>query len=214
MRRAVALAALALVGAACASGADGPSGRGGPVRVADFKPEQIRQPVFFVRFEFASDFDTKERQAEIADYEGALLDGLNSRAVLAKDVVVLRERDAQLDPAAMLGKARLLGADHAVSVHVQAIRPAPAVFCDGTRRPFRAPATVWSQAVSVVRASDGATRVVVEAKSGGLPGYHLDPHRTNPPEARRGPPPPAPTHAATRRPNRNIGPSPLAARAL
>ena len=131
MRRAVALAALALVGAACASGADGPSGRGGPVRVADFKPEQIRQPVFFVRFEFASDFDAKERQAEIADYEGALLDGLNSRAVLAKDVVVLRERDAKLDAAAMLGKARLLGADHAVSVHVQAIRPAQAVFCDG-----------------------------------------------------------------------------------
>src|SRR5205814_10560128 len=107
MRRAVALAALALVGAACASGADGPSGRGGPVRVADFKPEQIRHPVFFVRFEFASDFDAKERQAEIADYEGALLDGLNSRAVLPQAVVVLRERDAQPGAAAALWTARL-----------------------------------------------------------------------------------------------------------
>ena len=176
------------------------------MRVADFKPEQIRHPLFFVRFELASDYDAKERQAEIADYEGALLDGLNSRAVLAKDVVVLRERDAKLDAAAMLGKARLLGADHAVSVHVQAIRPAQAVFCDGTRRPFRAPATVWSQAVSVVRASDGATRVAVEAQSGGLEVYDLDADCANPRESKRRTPTEALDDAVTRLLNRIVGP--------
>jgi hypothetical protein len=176
------------------------------VRVADFKPEQIRVPVFFVRFEFASDFDAKERQAEITDYEGALLDGLNGRAVLAKDVVVLRERDAKLDAAAMLAKARLLGADHAVSVHVQAIRPAQPVFCDGTRRPFRAPATVWSQAVSVVRVSDGATRVAVPAMSGGLEVYDLDADCTNPRESRRRTPTEALNDAVTRLLNRIVGP--------
>lgn len=204
MRRAVALAALALAGAACAGGVSGPSGRPGPVRVADFKPEQIRHPVFFVRFEFASDFDAKERQAEIADYEGALLDGLNSRAVLAKDVVVLRERDAKLDAAAILGKARLLEADHAVSVDVHAIRPAQAVFCEGTRRPFRAPATVWSQAVSVVRASDGATRLMVEG--GALEVYDLDADCTNPRESRRRTPTEALNDAVTRLLNRIVGP--------
>ena len=106
----------------------------------------------------------------------------------------------------MLAKARLLGADHAVSVYVQAIRPAQPVFCDGTRRPFRAPATVWSQAVSVVRASDGATRVAVEAKSGGLEVYDLDADCTNPRESRRRTPTEALNDAVTRLLNRIVGP--------
>lgn len=197
------MAALALAAAACASG---PSERPAPLRLADFKPEQVRRPVFFVRFTFASGFEDEERRTAVADYEGALLDGLNARAVLAPDVVFLRERDAKLDAAARLARARALGADHAVSVEVRAVRPVLATFCAETRRPLRASATLWGQAVSVVRASDGATRLQVPATGGGLEVYDVDADCTNPRESRRRPSAEALGEAVTRLLDRVVGP--------
>ena len=199
------MAALALVAAACAS-ASGPADRPGPMRVADFKPEQVRRPLFFVRFAFTSDFDDTERKGEIADYEGALLEGLNARAVLARDVVILRDREPRLDTAAVLAKARELGADHAVAVDVRAVRPAQPVFCAGTRRPFRASATAWIQTVSVVRASDGATRLAIAGPDGGLEVYDLDADCDNPRESRRRTPTEALNDAVTKLLNRVVGP--------
>src|SRR5437870_8830143 len=83
MSKGAALAVLGLAAAACASA------RGVepvPIRAADFRPAQIRQPAFVVRLAFAGQRSDREREALPVEYEGALLEGLNARAVLAKDV--------------------------------------------------------------------------------------------------------------------------------
>jgi hypothetical protein len=203
MPKTAALAALALLAAACASTSDRPPG---PVRVADFKPEQLRRPVVVVRFTFTSGFEDREKQAQLADYEGALLEGLNARAVLAREVRILRERDPRLEPGAALAKARELGADHVVTVEVRAVRPAQPLFCAETRRPFRAQATVWTQQVSVLRASDGALRMAVPPVGGGLEVYDLDADCENPRESKRRTPAEAVNEAVMRLLNRVVGP--------
>ncbi|HKB27195.1 MAG TPA: hypothetical protein VKG64_19350 [Methylomirabilota bacterium] len=206
MPRVLAAVALALLAAACAAGPSRPAERPGPMRVADFKPEQIRRPVFFVRFTFGSSFEDEEKRNEMADYEGALLDGLNTRAVLAQDVVFLRERDRKLDAPEILARARALGADHAVYVEVQAARPVQVRACADTRRPFLASATVWSQAVSVVRASDGATRLATLGRGDGLEVYDFDADCGNPRESKRRTATEALNDAVTKLLNRVVGP--------
>ncbi len=156
------VALLALVTAACASGR---SDELAPRRAADFRPEQIHRPVLFVRLAFATRLEDNAREATRSDYEMALLEGLNARAVLARDVRVLAGGDGERDAGAALARARELGADHAIVVSVQ-LRSGEAVFCRETRRPFRAEATLWSETVQVVRTSDGAPRLAVPASSG------------------------------------------------
>jgi len=162
MSKGVALAVLGLAAAACASA------RGVepvPMRAADFRPAQIRQPAFVVRLAFAGQRSDREREALPVEYEGALLEGLNARAVLAKDVQVLAGRTAKLDARAALERARALGADHAIVVDVR-VTAGESIFCRESRRPFRAPATVWSQSVQVLRTSDGTTRLTITDDSG------------------------------------------------
>ena len=204
MRNTLALAASVLVAAACASS---PVTQPAPVRASDFKPEQIRRPAIFVQFVFSGQFEDKERQGMLADYEGALLEGLNARAVLAKDVQLLGERDPRLEPAAAVEKARALGADHAVYVQVRVVRPAQPLFCAETRRAFRAPATVWSQTVGVLRVSDGVTRLVVPATGGGgLEVYDFEADCDKPRDSKRRTPAEALNDAATKLLNRVVGP--------
>lgn len=203
MPNGLALAALLLLAAGCAST---DSGAPAPLRAADFKPDQIRRPAIFVRFAFSGQFEDKEREAMLADYEGALLEGLNARAVLAKDVQLLRELEPGLEPAAAVEKARALGADHAVYVQVRVVRPAQPLFCAETRRPFRAPATAWSQMVGVLRVNDGARRLVVPGTGGGLDVYDFEPDCDNPRESRRRTPTEAINDAVTRLLNRVVGP--------
>jgi hypothetical protein len=180
MTKGVALAVLGLVAAACAA-------RRGveptPIRAADFRPAQIRQPAVVVRLAFAGPLTEGERAALPSEYEGALLEELNARAVLAKDVQVLAGRDAKLDTRAALERARALGADHAivVDVHVTTGRP---IFCRESRRPFSAPATTWSQSVQVLRTSDGATRLTI-ANDSGLAVTDFDADCDNPRASRR-----------------------------
>src|SRR3989442_14938579 len=76
MPKGVALAVLGLAAVACASA------RGVepvPIRAADFRPAQIRQPAFVVRLAFAGQRSDREREALPVEYEGALLEGLNAR---------------------------------------------------------------------------------------------------------------------------------------
>jgi|SRR5207302_3669216 len=162
MPRGPALALLGLAAAACVS----PGGiEPGPIRAADFGPAQVRQPAVVVRLAFAGQLSEREREALPAEYEGALLEGLNMRAVLAKDVQILTRGDAKLDAQAALARARALGADHAIVVDVR-VATGEAIFCRESRQPFRAPVTVWSQSVQVLRASDGAARLALSGDAG------------------------------------------------
>src|SRR5919198_306555 len=116
MPRGPAFTLLGLAAAACVS----PGGAEVvPIRAADFRPAQIRQPVVVVRLAVAGQQSEQDREALPAEYEGAMLEGLNARAVLAKDVQVLAGSDAKLDAHAALERARALGADHAVVVDVR-----------------------------------------------------------------------------------------------
>src|SRR6059058_1302591 len=181
MSKGAALAVLGLAAAACASA------RGVepvPIRAADFRPAQIRQPAFLVRLTFAGQRSGREREALPVEYEGALLEGLNARAVLER--------------------ARALGADHAIVVDVRVSADEP-IFCRGSRRPFRAPATVWSQSVQVLRTSDGATRLTI-ADDAGLAITDWDVDCDDPRASRRLPTGEAVASAVARLLTRVVGP--------
>lgn len=151
------LVVLTVLLAACAPFDTGPL----PTRAVDFKSSEIRQPAVYVRLSFgAGEWDARERAALPGQYEGALLEGLNAKAVLAKDVQVVPERDTGFDGRSALTRARALGADHAILVDVQ-VTQGVATFCAETRRPLRGPAMVLQQEVEVLRASDGAARLRV-----------------------------------------------------
>src|SRR5205823_8549892 len=125
MPRGSALALLGLAATACVS----PGGvEPGPIRAADFRPTQVRQPAVVVRLAFAGQLSEREREALPAEYEGALLEGLNTRAVLAKDVEILAQGDAQLDEHAALPRPPPLSALHTLVLDVRVAPGAPR-FC-------------------------------------------------------------------------------------
>jgi hypothetical protein len=129
----------------------------------DFKPAEVRQPAVMLRVTFGpGNFAASDRAALATSYEGALLEALNARAVATRDVT--RVQEGGLDAKTALARAREVGADHAVLVDVR-VEQAPTLFCRASRRPFRATATVWSQALEVLRASDGARRLAVEGQA-------------------------------------------------
>src|SRR5947208_15961129 len=84
-----------------------------PIRAADFRPAQIRQPALVVRLAFGGQVSDREREVLPAEYEGALPEGPNTRAVLAKDRQIVAGRDAKLDAPAAPDRARAPGTDHA-----------------------------------------------------------------------------------------------------
>ena len=165
--------------AACASLDTGPL----PTRVVDFKSSEIRQAAVYVRLSFGpGEWGARERAALPAQYEGALLEGLNTKAVLARDVQMVPERDARFDARTALSRARAVGADHAIVVDVQ-VTQGVATFCAETRRPLRGQAMVLQQEVEVLRASDGAARLRVVRPTLAVANVEID--CDNPKEARR-----------------------------
>jgi hypothetical protein len=146
---------LALALAACAA----PTRDPGPTRAVDFRPGEIRQPLVALRFLFGGEIPEPERRALRDLYEGLLLEELNARALPARDVRTV-EGEAAAVARLALGRAREVGADHAIVVTVRVERDRP-LFCAETRRAFRAPATVWRQALEVLRAADGARRLAL-----------------------------------------------------
>ena len=126
---------------------------------SDFAGAQVRQPAVFVRLNLGTGtFSEREREALGAAYEGALLEALDRRGVPPRDAQLVS--DARFDTRAALARAREVGADHAILVHVS-IERGSRVFCRGRGRPFEAAVTVWEQSAQVIRASDGATRLSV-----------------------------------------------------
>ena len=78
------LLALALLAAACAGPSSEPTAKPKPRadrKAPAFKPSALRQPAVFVRVEIAGQFSTRQIASWPAEYEGAVLEGLNARDV-------------------------------------------------------------------------------------------------------------------------------------
>jgi hypothetical protein len=146
-----------------------------PIRATDFRPTEIRRPAVLIRLRLA-ELHLTERQAKTVpgDYEGALLEGFNTRAVLVKDTRVVSDRDPVIDTPSALARAREVAADTLVVVDAEAQRQT-IVVCEDTPRPRRGQATVLRQRVEVVRVSDGATRLrIVDSPSLDVPMIDVD----------------------------------------
>lgn len=157
-------ALLALAFTACASGAER-SAPAPPLRASDFRPAQLRQVAVFVRVGLAdnSGVHARDRAELAARYESALLEGLDARAVLVRDVHGADARGPLPVAAAAAARAREVGADHALLVIV-AVQPELVRVCAETRRPTQGRSNVWKQDARVVRASDAAERARVEVR--------------------------------------------------
>jgi hypothetical protein len=148
MRVAVLLLAVAAAGCAARTG-DPPRAR------ERFEPKALRQPAVFVRVVLGSgSWSDRQRAVLPSEYEGALVEAMNARAVLVRDVQLIPPRD-RLDRQAAVARAREVGADHALLVET-AVAEEVAQFCEGTRQAFRRTTTVWKQRLTALRASDGA----------------------------------------------------------
>jgi len=128
-----------------------------PVRAADFTPAEIRQTTVLIRLGLPN-LDDRRRSSFTADYEGALLDALNARAVIVKDTRVLGERDRATDTTAALARARDLDAGALIVVDARMTSRRLSV-CEDSERPRRIESAVLAQRVEVLRAGDGATRL-------------------------------------------------------
>lgn len=187
MRPARSVLLLAAFVAACASPPGGPAGRSvgaSPARVPELRPAEIRQPALLIRLSLGpGEWTDRQRTSLPAEYEGTILEGLNAKAVLAKDVRLVTVKDGAFDARAALERARAIGADHAILIEVR-VSHEIATFCEGTARPLRGPATVWRQEVEVFRASDGAARLT-RARAPELVVTDVDPDCENPRKSER-----------------------------
>jgi hypothetical protein len=148
-----------LVLAGCATPSGGPR-PGSPDLDAPhprFDARDVRQLAVFIRVEVNRAALSERAAAPIpTDYEGALLDGLDTRALIAREVMTVPTRD-RLDARIASARARDVGADHALLVDV-AVARTEATFCRETRTAFRAATLTVSQRATVVRAGDGLVR--------------------------------------------------------
>ena len=177
------LAAILLV-AGCAPAARESHPTPAPARGADFKPAEVRMPAITVHFTFGpGEFSEQERRSLPGEYEGAVLEGLNARAVLARDVTLVSDRQPRVDARAALARAREVQADHAVIVEVNVTR-GRLELCREARRPFPANVTRWRQTVEVLRVRDGARRLAL-AESAALFTIDLEENCSNPAESQR-----------------------------
>jgi hypothetical protein len=114
-----------------------------------------------------ADVPDGERTSLPRAYEGALVEGLDERAIVVRDV----RSGATAEPSPLAAaRAREVGADHAIVVDVR-IEPDVVTVCEETSRPLQGRATVFKQHATIVRASDGAVRTTVDVK---VPGVEVD----------------------------------------
>lgn len=153
----------ALVLAGCSLGGSAPEGPGPTTRARDFRPAEVRQAAVLVRVVVAPNAELSERERRDlpALYEAALLEALDARAVLVRDVRSVEARGAVPDGAAAAARAREVGADHALVVSLR-VEPDVVRVCEETRRPLTGRAMVWRQDARVVRAADGGERLRAE----------------------------------------------------
>src|SRR5437773_1650386 len=131
-------------------------------RANDFRAAQVRQAVVLVRVVVASTSELSERDRKDlpALYESALLEALDARAILVRDVRSVEARGAVPETAAAAARAREVGVDHALVVSLR-VEPDVVRVCEETRRSMQGRATVLRQEARVVRA-DGGERLHAE----------------------------------------------------
>ena len=153
---------LTLVLAGCALGGSGET-LTPTTRANDFRPAQVRQAAVLVRVVVASTSELSERERKDLPglYETALLEALDARAILVRDVRSVEARGAAPEAATAAARAREVGADHALVVSLR-VEPETVRVCEETRRPMQGRATVWRQEARVVRAADGGERLHAE----------------------------------------------------
>src|SRR2546430_6178915 len=78
-------------------------------------------------------------------YESALLEALDARAILVRDVRSVEARGAVPETAAAAARAREVGVDHALVVSLR-VEPDVVSVCEETRRPMQGRATGWRAA--------------------------------------------------------------------
>src|SRR2546427_559159 len=150
---------LVLLVAGCAPAGRGEAPSAPTARANDFRAAQVRQAVVLVRVVVASTSELSERDRKDlpALYESALLEALDARAILVRDVRSVEARGAVPETAAAAARAREVGVDHALVVSLR-VEPDVVRVCEETRRPMQGRATVWRQEARVVRAADGGER--------------------------------------------------------
>ena len=169
--------AAVLLAAACAT-----SGTPPPLmRAPDYTAREIRQPALFVRVGDSGDMTDRERESLAARYEGALVEAFDERGVPPTDVQRVTP-GASFESRHALARAREVRADYAVIVELRVERR-DAIFCRGSRRPFSAATTVWSQGVQVLRVRDGTSRMAVPPGQG-LDVTEIEPDCANPRRSR------------------------------
>jgi hypothetical protein len=153
----VALASALLAGCALTGRGEAPVS---PARANDFRVAEIRQTVVLVRVVVGSTAALSERERKDAPalYESALLEALDARAILVRDVRSLEATGAVPDARAAAARARDVGVDHALVISVR-VEPSVVRVCEDTRRPLQGRATVWRQEGRIVRATDGDERI-------------------------------------------------------
>ncbi len=151
---------LVLLLAGCALGG-GPEPSANPTaRANDFRPAELRQAVVLVRVVIGSTsrLSERDRRELPALYEGALLEALDARAIVVRDLRSVEAGAAVPEPSLAAARAREVGVDHAVVVSLR-VEPQIVRVCEDTRRPLRGEATVWRQEARIVRAADAGERV-------------------------------------------------------
>src|SRR5206468_6159008 len=156
-------ALLALLVAGCTPGAQREPPAFPTARASDFRPAEVRQAVVLVRVVVGSTARLSERDRKElpALYESALLEALDARAILVRDVRSVEARGALPESAAAAARAREVGVDHAPVVSLR-VNPDVVRVCEETRRPMQGRATVGRQEARVVRAADGGERLHAE----------------------------------------------------
>ena len=152
--------ALLVAGCALAGRSEAPIS---PTRANDFRSAEVRQTVVLVRVVIGATagLSERERKEAPARYENALLEGLDARAILVRDVRSVEASAGVPDARAAAARARDVGVDHALVVSVR-VESSVVRVCEETRRPLQGRAAVWRQEGRVVRAADGGERARVE----------------------------------------------------
>ena len=130
----------------------------------------------------SSRLSERDRKELPALYESALLEALDARAILVRDVRSVDARGAGGELAAAAARAREIGVDHALVVNLRVDSDVVRV-CEETRRPLRGQAGVWRQEARVVRATDGGERLRAEVTT---PDVEADCEESRPSARRRG----------------------------